>query len=180
MDILGERLRQLRKLAKLSQEAVADELNVDMGRVSRWETGKRAVPPDVLVRLATLYGADDVELLRLRAVPKERSGESGADQSPAHHATRVPTGAEVELGRLADVVDRLATTMTEIESSNTNRGEQIANVVEALKDVVATNNAIVARLGDVEDAVGVPVERGASAHVKPAPTRRTGGSSVRR
>lgn len=38
MDYLYERVREARKLAKLTQEALALELNVSRGAVSQWET----------------------------------------------------------------------------------------------------------------------------------------------
>lgn len=40
---LGEKLLELRKKAGLSQEEVADKLNVSRQTVSKWETG-RTVP----------------------------------------------------------------------------------------------------------------------------------------
>ncbi|MBI3605790.1 MAG: ImmA/IrrE family metallo-endopeptidase [Nitrospirae bacterium] len=52
---LGERLREARQEAKMSQEAVADVLNLPRPTISQIESGKRGVDSLELVKLAKLY-----------------------------------------------------------------------------------------------------------------------------
>jgi transcriptional regulator with XRE-family HTH domain len=49
---LGERIRQLRKEAGLSQAELADKIGADPGRVSRYEAGRITPSAEALVRLA--------------------------------------------------------------------------------------------------------------------------------
>lgn len=39
MDIVGNRINQLRKLSGMTQEQLAEKINVSRQTVSRWETG---------------------------------------------------------------------------------------------------------------------------------------------
>lgn len=49
------RLRDLREDHDLSQQQVADFLNMKQPQYSRYERGLRDVPTDILIRLADLY-----------------------------------------------------------------------------------------------------------------------------
>ncbi len=55
MNNLGERLFNLRKDKKLSQEEVADKLNVTRQTVSKWETDQSMPDFDKIVPLCELY-----------------------------------------------------------------------------------------------------------------------------
>ncbi|WP_333860689.1 helix-turn-helix domain-containing protein [Clostridium sp.] len=61
---LSEKLRELRKVSKLSQEQLAQKLNVTNQAVSRWELGKNY--PDILnlVKLCDIYNISLDELIR--------------------------------------------------------------------------------------------------------------------
>ena len=52
MTTIGERIRQLRKQAKLSQTQLALLLGIDHSTISKYERGERKVPMDMLVPLA--------------------------------------------------------------------------------------------------------------------------------
>lgn len=56
MEILAERLRQLRGEKKLSRKAVAEHLNVVERTYQRYEEAEREPIASVLVQLADLYG----------------------------------------------------------------------------------------------------------------------------
>lgn len=60
---LNERLRQLRKKAGLSQEQLAEALNISRQAVSKWESG--VSNPDVqnIVQLGKLYGISTDSIL---------------------------------------------------------------------------------------------------------------------
>lgn len=60
---LGERLYELRKSKNLSQEEVADKLNVTRQTVSKWETDESKPDFDKIVPICELFGIDSKELL---------------------------------------------------------------------------------------------------------------------
>ncbi len=55
---IGELLRELRKEKNLTQEDLAEKMNVSRRTVSRWETGSNMPDLDVLVELADYYDVD--------------------------------------------------------------------------------------------------------------------------
>ena len=60
---LGEKLYELRKEKNLSQEEVANILNVSRQTISKWETGGTTPDFDKIVPLCNLYGITTDELL---------------------------------------------------------------------------------------------------------------------
>ena len=60
---LPERLMKLRKLAGLSQEEVAEKLEVTRQTVSKWETGQSSPDLDKVLPLCNLYNVTPDELL---------------------------------------------------------------------------------------------------------------------
>ncbi len=62
MNNLGERLYELRKDKKLSQEEVAEKLNVTRQTISKWETDQSMPDFDKIVPLCELYGISPNEL----------------------------------------------------------------------------------------------------------------------
>ena len=60
---LPERLTKLRRLAGLSQEEVADKLEVTRQTVSKWETGQSSPDLDKVLPLCGLYNVTPDELL---------------------------------------------------------------------------------------------------------------------
>ena len=65
MDLqkIGTFLKELRKEKELTQEQLAETLNVSRRTVSRWETGSNMPDLDLLVEMADLYQVDLRELL---------------------------------------------------------------------------------------------------------------------
>ena len=65
MDLqkIGTFLKELRKEKELTQEQLAETLNVSRRTVSRWETGSNMPDLDLLVEMADLYPVDLRELL---------------------------------------------------------------------------------------------------------------------
>ena len=55
---IGEFLKTLRKDNNLTQEELADKMNVSRRTVSRWETGSNLPDLSILVELADLYDVD--------------------------------------------------------------------------------------------------------------------------
>ena len=60
---LGERIFELRKASNLSQEEVADKLNVTRQTVSKWENNQSTPDFDKIVPLCELFGIGAEELL---------------------------------------------------------------------------------------------------------------------
>ena len=61
---LCEKLYELRRAAGLSQEELAERLNVSRQAVSKWENGASDPSTVNLLALAKLYGVSADELLR--------------------------------------------------------------------------------------------------------------------
>lgn len=68
---MGGFLKQLRKERSMTQEQLAERLNVSSRTVSRWETGSNIPDLDTLIEMADLYGVDIREL-----IDGERKGEN--------------------------------------------------------------------------------------------------------
>ena len=62
--MLSEKIRKYRKQAGLSQEELADRLEVSRQAVSKWEMGQSAPDPEKIVRMSELFGVSTDELLR--------------------------------------------------------------------------------------------------------------------
>ena len=86
---IAERLAARRKLAGLSQEALAEKLGVSRQAVSKWERSESSPDTDNLIALAKLYGVSLDELLYV--------DESIEDDVPS----RPPTGQRRELAPTA-------------------------------------------------------------------------------
>ena len=59
------RLRDMREDRDLTQKALADHLHIKQNTYSQYETGQRAVPMEVLIRLAIFYDTSTDYLLEL-------------------------------------------------------------------------------------------------------------------
>jgi transcriptional regulator with XRE-family HTH domain len=66
---LGERIRQLRKEAGLSQAELADKIGADPGRVSRYEAGRITPSADALSRLAQTLNVS-IDHLLIDGIPR--------------------------------------------------------------------------------------------------------------
>ena len=65
---INEKIYSLRKEKGLSQEELANELNVSRQTVSKWETGESSPDFDKIVPLCELFGISTEELLRGKKV----------------------------------------------------------------------------------------------------------------
>lgn len=68
--LLGEKLKKLRKARGVSQEQLANQLNVSRQAISKWELGESTPDTDNLVALSDYYGASIDYLLRDQEVPE--------------------------------------------------------------------------------------------------------------
>ncbi len=76
MNRLGERLFKLRRDKKLSQEEVAEKLNVTRQTISKWETDQSMPDFDKVVPLCELYGITPDELfIELKVKENSKNNE---------------------------------------------------------------------------------------------------------
>lgn len=77
---LGNRLLELRKHSGMSQEEVAEKLNVSRQTVSKWETGLSTPDFDKIAPLCNLYGISTNELLGITFVAKESEDKTRSNK----------------------------------------------------------------------------------------------------
>lgn len=70
---IGEKIKELRKTKNLSQETLADVLNVSRQTISKWETGESNPDFDKIVPLCDFFGISTDELLKGEKFYLERS-----------------------------------------------------------------------------------------------------------
>ena len=64
------RLKDLREDADLKQQEVADYLHIKQNTYSQYESGKRQIPIDVLIKLAEFYDVSTDYILKLTDQPR--------------------------------------------------------------------------------------------------------------
>lgn len=69
-QIISKYLQQLRKANNMTQEALANELNISRQAVSNWETGNTLPDLDALLQLSKLYGVTINDLLEPQILQK--------------------------------------------------------------------------------------------------------------
>ena len=62
-ETLGNKIQKLRKERKMTQEELAEKLNVTSQAVSKWETDNSYPDITILVKLADIFGCSVDELL---------------------------------------------------------------------------------------------------------------------
>ena len=63
--VFQENLIQLRKKANLSQEQLADKLSVTRQAISKWESGRQAIPEaDKIILLSAIFHVTTDQLLK--------------------------------------------------------------------------------------------------------------------
>ncbi len=91
---LADRLVELRKEHKLSQEALAEKLGLSRQAISKWERAEASPDTDNLIALATLYGISLDELLgnekKTEEVPAEKKTLTGTQIKGKNHLTKAP------------------------------------------------------------------------------------------
>lgn len=83
MDIkTAERLQQYRKKQGLSQEELADKLNVSRQAVSKWERGEASPDTDNLIALAKLYNITIDELINENLQEQPQKDATAKEYAP--------------------------------------------------------------------------------------------------
>lgn len=81
---LSEKITALRMGQKLSQEDVAEKLEVSRQSVSKWETGQSVPELDKIVKLAGLFGVSVDELVRDGEAPRPAPPQDEAQQKVSY------------------------------------------------------------------------------------------------
>ena len=63
MNSIGKNIRNLRESANMTQETMAEQLNVTRQAISNWETGKTQPDIDTLHKISALFGTDINEVI---------------------------------------------------------------------------------------------------------------------
>lgn len=69
--MLSDKIRELRKRSKISQEKLAEQIGVSRQAVTKWETSRGEPGVDSLIQLANYFGITVDELLDYRANPEK-------------------------------------------------------------------------------------------------------------
>lgn len=89
---LGEKLFELRRTKNLTQDDVAEKLNVTRQTVSKWETNQSTPDFDKILPLCELYGISPNELLKgeikEKVVNSENNNEANLNEAKNHLFTR--------------------------------------------------------------------------------------------
>lgn len=89
---LGEKLFELRRTKNLTQDDVAEKLNVTRQTVSKWETNQSTPDFDKILPLCELYGISPNELLKgeikEKVVNSENNNEANFNEAKNHLFTR--------------------------------------------------------------------------------------------
>lgn len=84
----GEKLFELRKEKNLSQEEVADQLNVTRQTVSKWETNQSTPDFDKIVPLCELFGISTEELLTGKKLKEKNTQDVNQEVEEKKEPTR--------------------------------------------------------------------------------------------
>lgn len=92
---LNEKILHYRKLAKLSQEELADQVGVSRQAVSKWELGESTPEVDKLLALARAFGVTTDELLsEAPPISESTPPQSGGTPSQAEKAPAAPPSGD--------------------------------------------------------------------------------------
>lgn len=91
---LGNKLLELRKMKGLSQEEVADKLNVTRQTISKWETDQSTPDFDKIAPLCSLYGITSDELLTGKK-DMEKTNMNGVDETAIQRKKAMGIGLAV-------------------------------------------------------------------------------------
>lgn len=95
--VLGDRLRDLRKLYGYTQGQLAYKLGITAGAVAHWESGSRSPSRDQIILLAEVFDVTSDYLIGLTTVPNgEVKTNVTVMQSKIHVYGRIPAGVPFE------------------------------------------------------------------------------------
>ena len=75
--MFAERLKELRKMRRFSQHALAERLGISQQAVGKWETGKSTPDPATLREIADIFEVSVDLLLGRELIPPASAGAAG-------------------------------------------------------------------------------------------------------
>lgn len=91
----GERLRHWREACALSQQQIADALNVERSTYTKYETGSSEPNLTTVVKLAAIFNVSPIQLLPMeegRAEPASRLRDTVQSDSPIYQLSKEERG----------------------------------------------------------------------------------------
>ncbi|MDE5978204.1 MAG: helix-turn-helix domain-containing protein [Turicibacter sp.] len=114
MTTIGNSISKVRKEAGLTQQQVANHLNVVRTSISNWENGTRTPDAEILVKLAELFNVSVDYLLGKQTTPKNKTANP-----------TVPIFQELDKVTQDMLID--------INSLNNNEREELKNFIDFIK-----------------------------------------------
>ena len=167
---LCEKLYELRRAAGLSQEELAERLNVSRQAVSKWENGAAQPELSKLVELSRLYGVSVDELLSLEEAEKDdakaASSVDASTPAPAQETLTAPKKARRQkllLGaaavclvlavgtaiyssrRVKQLERQVSSLQSQILSVQSNLSSQIAGISSSVRDAMEESATLTAQ-----------------------------------
>ena len=162
---LCEKLYELRRAAGLSQEELAEKLNVSRQAVSKWENGAAQPELSKLVELSRLYGVSVDELLSLEEAEKsEAKGDARADAPavPAQAALTAPKKARRQKLLLGAAAVCLALAVGTAAYSS-RRVKQLERQVSSLQSqILSVQSNLSSQIAGISSSVRDAMEEGAT------------------
>lgn len=100
--MLGDTLRTLRKQHSMSQEDVANALNVSRQSVAKWESGISLPSSQNLIRLSELFGVS----LNVLAFPEPREEKPSLDIETLNHFVQTAVEKDLKKKRIFSIIQR--------------------------------------------------------------------------
>lgn len=80
--MISEKIYKLRKNSGLSQEQLAEQLNVSRQAISKWESGTAVPESEKLITISNYFGVSVDYLLKDEEEFKEKATDSSAEEKP--------------------------------------------------------------------------------------------------
>ena len=134
---VGERIKNVRKSKKLSQEDMGNYLGIGKSSVSEWESGKRPIPMDTLEEIATYLEV---------SVPHLMGWDSKAEPCDLGENTVSPAAMELarSYDRLSEASQKLISAIVLFESADVAmRNHIIAELVDHHNEKLQSGSSFV-------------------------------------
>lgn len=143
------RLKALRANEKISQQKIADYLNVSRSTVAMWETGGIEPSFEILEKLATYFGVTTDYLLGINS---DNFTESSLSKHPKKHGIKIPVYGNVAAGVPILAIENYDSAdpddWEEIDEKMAANGEYIALRIkgDSMEPKISTGDVVIVRL----------------------------------
>lgn len=163
---LCEKLYELRRAAGLSQEELAERLNVSRQAVSKWENGAAQPELSKLVELSRLYGVSVDELLSLEEAEKgdakAASSVEASTPAPAQETLTAPKKARRQKLLLGAAAVCLALAVG-LALYNNHRVKQLERQVGSLQSqIMSVQSSLSSQIAGISSSVREAMEESAT------------------